>query len=91
MTQTPTKPAPAPRDPAKKARLVIWILLGVIVAAGVIWYAVFTAAKPAPAPPQPAAAAELVREDSHRVTSPVTEKAQLVEFLDFECESCRAA
>lgn len=91
MTQTPTKPAPAPRDPAKKARLVIWILLGVIVAAGVIWYAVFTAAKPAPAPPAPASSAELVREDSHRVTSPVTEKAQLVEFLDFECESCRAA
>ncbi|WP_024365438.1 DsbA family protein [Arthrobacter sp. TB 26] len=91
MTQTPTKPAPAPRDPAKKARLVIWILLGVIVAAAVIWYAVFTTTKPAPAPPAPAASAELVREDSHRVTSPVTEKAQLVEFLDFECESCRAA
>ena len=91
MTQTPTKPAPAPKDPAKKARLVIWILLGVIIAAGVIWYAVFTATKPAPAPATPAAAAELVREDSHRVTSPATEKAQLVEFLDFECESCRAA
>ncbi|WP_346927952.1 thioredoxin domain-containing protein [uncultured Arthrobacter sp.] len=91
MTQTPTKPAPAPRDPAKKARLVIWILLGVIVAAGVIWYAVFTTTKPAPAPAPPAAAAELVREDSHRVTSPATEKAQLVEFLDFECEACRAA
>ncbi|KQR64073.1 disulfide bond formation protein DsbA [Arthrobacter sp. Leaf337] len=91
MTQTPTKPAPAPKDPAKKARLVIWILLGVIVAAGVIWYAVFTTTKPAPAPAPPAAAAELVREDSHRVTTPATEKAQLVEFLDFECESCRAA
>jgi protein-disulfide isomerase len=91
MTQTPTKPATAPSDPAKKARHVIWVLLGVIVAAGVIWYAVFTSTKPAPAPPLPAAAAELVREDSHRVTSPVTEKAQLVEFLDFECESCRAA
>ena len=91
MTRTPTRPAPAPSDPAKKARLVIWILLGVIVAAAVIWYAVFTTTKPAPAPPQPAASAELVREDSHRVTSPVTEKAQLVEFLDFECESCRAA
>lgn len=91
MTQTPTKPAPAPGDAAKKARLVIWILLGAVIAAGAIWYAVFTATKPAPAPPQPAADAELVREDSHRVTSPVTEKAQLVEFLDFECESCRAA
>ncbi len=91
MAQTTMKPAPAPGDPAKKARLVIWILLGVIVAAGVIWYAVFSASRPAPPAPQPAADAQLVREDSHRVTSPTTEKAQLVEFLDFECESCRAA
>ncbi len=89
MTQTTT--APAPPDPAKKVRLVLWILLGVIVAAGVIWYAVFTATKPAPPAPQPAADAQLVRDDSHRVTTPATEKAQLVEFLDFECESCRAA
>lgn len=89
MTQTTTTPAPP--DRAKKVRLVLWILLGVIVAAGVIWYAVFTAAKPAPPAPQPAANAQLVREDSHRVTTPATEKAQLVEFLDFECESCRAA
>jgi protein-disulfide isomerase len=91
MTQTTTKKAPTPYDPAKKVRLVIWILLGVIVAAGLIWYAVLTAAKPAPNPPPAAADAQLVREDSHRVTSPETEKAQLVEFLDFECESCRAA
>ena len=65
--------------------------VGVAVAAGLIWYAVFTANKPAPVAPQPAAQAQLVREDSHRLTSPATEKAQLVEFLDFECESCRAA
>ncbi|ABK05613.1 DSBA oxidoreductase (plasmid) [Arthrobacter sp. FB24] len=89
MTHTTT--APAPPDPAKKVRLVLWILLGVIVTAGVIWYAVFTAAKQAPPAPQPVAEAQLVREDSHRVTTPTTEKAQLVEFLDFECESCRAA
>jgi thiol-disulfide isomerase/thioredoxin len=38
-----------------------------------------------------AADARLIREDSHRGTNPATEKAQLVEFLDFECESCRAA
>ncbi|PVZ60909.1 DsbA family protein [Arthrobacter sp. H-02-3] len=89
MTQTTT--APAPPDPAKKVRLVLWILLGVIVTAGVTWYAVFTAARPSPPAPQPAADAQLVRNDSHRVTTPATEKAQLVEFLDFECESCRAA
>ena len=60
-------------------------------AAGVIWYAVFTATKPAPAALQPVSDAQLVREDSHRLTTPAVEKAQLVEFLDFECESCRAA
>ena len=89
MTQTTA--APAPPDPAKKVRLVLWILLGVIVTAGVIWYAVFTTAKAAEPAPPPVADAQLVREDSHRVTTPATEKAQLVEFLDFECESCRAA
>jgi protein-disulfide isomerase len=91
MTQTTLEPAPAPNDPAKKVRLVLWILMGVIVAGGLVWYAVFALNKPVPAAPQPAANAQLVREDSHRLTSPAVEKAQLVEFLDFECESCLAA
>ena len=85
----PTKTQPA--DTAKKVRIFLWILLTFVVAAGGIWYAVFTATKPAPTPPPAAAEAQLVREDSHRVTAPAAEKAQLVEFLDFECESCRAA
>lgn len=84
-------PSTAPADPAKKVRLVLWILLGIIVAGGLVWYAVFSATKPAPPAAQPAADAQLVRDDSHRVTAPATEKAQLVEFLDFECESCLAA
>ncbi|MDO5862798.1 MULTISPECIES: thioredoxin domain-containing protein [Paenarthrobacter] len=75
----------------RRVRIAIWILLGAIVGAGVIWYAVLTANKPAPAAPLAATDAQLVRENSHRVTGPATEKAQLVEFLDFECESCRAA
>ncbi|WP_434992716.1 DsbA family protein [Arthrobacter sp. Ld5] len=37
------------------------------------------------------AAAEVVREDSHRLSQAPDEKAVLVEFLDFECESCLAA
>jgi hypothetical protein len=57
----------------------------------VIWYAALTANKPAPAAPLAVADAQLVREDSHRLTNPATEKAQLVEFLDFECDACRAA
>ena len=89
MTKTTATPAPADTD--KKVRLVLWILMGAIIAAGLVWYAVFAMNRPAPAAPQAAATAQLVREDSHRLTSPAVEKAQLVEFLDFECESCRAA
>ncbi|MFI6235936.1 DsbA family protein [Micromonospora sp. NPDC050784] len=33
----------------------------------------------------------LVREDSHRLSSAADGKVTLVEFLDFECESCAAA
>jgi protein-disulfide isomerase len=93
MGQTPSnrKPRDAAKDPAKRVRIFLWIIVGVIVAGGLIWYAVFMATKPAPTAAQPASEARLVREDSHRVTAPSTEKAQLVEFLDFECESCRAA
>lgn len=76
---------------ARNVRIAIWTILAVLVSAGVIWYAVFTANKPAPAATLPAAAAQVVRKDSHRVTNPSEEKAQLVEFLDFECVSCRAA
>lgn len=36
-------------------------------------------------------AGRLVRADSHRLGPAGTGKAVLVEFLDFECESCRAA
>lgn len=79
---------------ARNVRVAIWTILAVLVIGGAIWFAVFTASKPAPpAPsgPQGSAAAQVVREDSHRLTTPASEKAQLVEFLDFECESCRAA
>lgn len=76
---------------ARNVRIAIWTILAVLLATGVIWYAMFTANKPAPAAAPAAADAQLVREDSQRVTAPTAEKAQLVEFLDFECESCRAA
>ena len=89
---TPAPPTgPKPADTARKVRIALWTLLSFIVVAGVIGYAVLTATKPAPTAAAPAADAQLVREDSHRVTTPATEKAQLVEFLDFEYESCRAA
>jgi protein-disulfide isomerase len=90
MTQAPPTPPPA-AGTAKKIRLILWILIGVVVVVGGVGYAVFMANKPAPTAAAPAAEAQLVRQDSHRITTPAIEKAQLVEFLDFECESCRAA
>ncbi|MEU3061669.1 thioredoxin domain-containing protein [Streptomyces subrutilus] len=47
---------------------------------------------PAAAAPSPPAAGEAraVREDSHRLTDPQRSELTLVEFLDFECESCGA-
>lgn len=41
--------------------------------------------------PGTVATAQLVREDSHRLHQAPDEQAVLVEFLDFECESCLAA
>ncbi|TAP43515.1 thioredoxin domain-containing protein [Arthrobacter sp. S39] len=76
-------------DTAKRIRLVIWILLAVIVVGGAAWYAVLTSNKPSQVPPV-AGSEQLVRTDSHRLTAPAVEKAQLVEFLDFECEACRS-
>ena len=92
MITAPTSRGSAP-DPAKRIRLVIWILLAVVVVAGGAWYAMLTLNKPGPAPAPASGAAgaeQLVRTDSHRLTAPAVEKAQLVEFLDFECEACRS-
>ena len=43
------------------------------------------------ADPATAGDAALVREDSHRLSTAEDGRATLVEFLDFECEGCRAA
>ncbi|MDQ0823282.1 LPS O-antigen subunit length determinant protein (WzzB/FepE family) [Arthrobacter sp. V4I6] len=37
MTQSTARTAPNSDNPAKRIRLVMWILLGVIVVTGVIW------------------------------------------------------
>jgi protein-disulfide isomerase len=42
--------------------------------------------------PKPAASAsDVVREDSHRLSTAADGKVTVVEFLDFECEACGAA
>ncbi|MEU4625702.1 thioredoxin domain-containing protein [Actinoplanes sp. NPDC023801] len=42
-------------------------------------------------PKPPAGAADVVREDSHRLSTAADGKVTIVEFLDFECEACGAA
>ncbi|WP_082901998.1 DsbA family protein [Mycobacterium adipatum] len=48
-------------------------------------------AAPAPSGTADTGAAQVVRDSSHRLTDPPDPEATLVEFLDFECEGCRAA
>ena len=76
---------------ARNVRVAIWTILAVLVGGGLIWFAVFSSSKPPQSAPLGPADSQVAREDSFRLTSPAAEKAQLVEFLDFECEACRAA
>ncbi|MFP5366618.1 MAG: DsbA family protein [Actinomycetes bacterium] len=80
-------PAP-PRDTARFVRKIIWIVLALMVVGGAAWYAAMTLGKPQESAPPAGGSEQLVRADSHRLTSPAVERAQLVEFLDFECPSC---
>jgi protein-disulfide isomerase len=61
----------------------------ILLIAGFIWFANRDSAPET----TPAAISErLVRADSHRLGTPAADgKVTLVEFLDFECESCKAA
>jgi protein-disulfide isomerase len=65
----------------------------VLVAAGLLAFLLLVNR---PSTPQPVAqsgvpADVLVRENSHRLSTAPDGRVTLVEFLDFECESCRAA
>lgn len=86
QTETPTAPPKPPSN--RRAKLVVWILLAVVVIAAVIGY---LASRESAEPEAPADGPQVVREDSHVLSQAPDETAVLVEFLDFECESCRAA
>ncbi|WP_461188945.1 DsbA family protein [Arthrobacter sp. Z4-13] len=77
-----------PPNTARRVRTIMWIVLAAVVVAGAAWYAVLTLGKSQQSAPPAPGAEQLVRAESHRLTSPAVEKAQLVEFLDFECPSC---
>lgn len=60
------------------------LLIGVLGLLGLLIAFILTS------PERDAAAADVVRDDSHVLNQAPDEKAVLVEFLDFECEVCRA-
>ena len=83
-----------------KARRILWINVGAVLAFIVVVVIIILATRPSS--PQPdnvgtgdttgtTASAEVVREDSHVLGEPGTGEVTLVEFLDFECEACGAA
>ena len=69
--------------PRRSLQLVL--LIGVLALLGLL-VATIVSSRPDTA----AAEAQVVREDSHVLNQAPDEKAVLVEFLDFECEVCRA-
>ncbi len=74
-------------SPQNRITLVV-ILLAVVVVVGIVVYEV---SKSSQAPTDAARSSAVVRADSHRLSTAADDKVTLVEFLDFECEACRAA
>ena len=66
----------------------MWVLLAVVVAAVAIPILI---ARANSTPAVPDDAGQLVRENSRVLSQAPDEQAVLVEFLDYECEGCRAA
>lgn len=70
------------------AKIVVWVVLAAVVIAAVI---AFVAARVGSTAAAPENAGQVVRENSQVLSQAPNEQAVLVEFLDYECESCRAA
>jgi protein-disulfide isomerase len=77
-----------PRQKPSKAKIIVWVLLAVVVAAVTIPILI---ARANSTPAVPEVAGQVVRENSRVLSKAPNEQAVLVEFLDYECESCRAA
>lgn len=102
MPRTPSAPAPAApkKKTAKKAmspRTAQLIAVGVVVAflAAIVAILVSTLGTPAAddALPEPdsSVAPEVLRADSHALSSPTDPEVTVVEFLDFQCPACAVA
>ena len=71
-------------------RLLIWVTLGVLALALAVLVGVIVI-NLSNAPTTAGGSEALVRPDSHRLSTAADGKTTVVEFLDFECESCLAA
>lgn len=76
-----------------RAKIIVWTVLAIIVIAGIVIFVVNRSDSSQSATPETMAsdAGQIVRENSRVLSQAPNEKAVLVEFLDFECEACRAA
>lgn len=77
-----------------KLTVLLVVGLAVVIGVGLLVSTMRNPAQPASVPSSPSprtvAAGPVVRDDSHRLSTAADGKVTLVEFLDFECESCRA-
>jgi protein-disulfide isomerase len=82
--QRPTTQRPITERLTSRRLLQLVLLIGVLGLLGLLVAFILTS------PERDTAAADVVRDDSHVLNQAPDEKAVLVEFLDFECEVCRA-
>ena len=84
-----TASPPTPKQKPSKAKIIVWVLLVAVVAAVAIPILIARANSTPETVPQ--GQGQVVRENSRVLSQAPDEQAVLVEFLDYECESCRAA
>lgn len=89
------RPFTAPGEPAPRRwrRLTLLLVVGLVVAAaGALTSVTLRNNRPSAQPAETAAAvaAPIVRDSSHRLSTAPDGKVTFVEFLDFECEGCKA-
>ena len=87
-TPTDTPTTTSPKRSSTRSKLIVWAILAAVVTAGIIAFLVARGSSTAAAPED---AGQVVRENSRVLSKAPDEQAVLVEFLDYECESCRAA
>ena len=76
--------------PITRILLTLFAVITVIIGAGV-YLSVQDKETPAAAQAEGGEVGQLVRDNSHRLNTAPNSDVTLVEFLDFECEACRAA